>query len=77
VECSLLTSDLSPFCGRDADTFVYLLMNMAHTAEDDPFKDPSLMNQSSQMPVDVPDTLAAGRNASLTLGTDTLVVLGT
>lgn len=49
---------------------------MAHLAEDDPFKDPSLVNQASQT-VDVPDTLAVGKNASLTLGTDSLVVLGT
>ncbi|KAF2622152.1 sphingoid long chain base kinase-like protein [Macroventuria anomochaeta] len=44
---------------------------------DDPFRDPSLAPQNQQ-PVDapsVPDTLAVGRNASLTLGTDSLVVL--
>ncbi len=38
------------------------------TADEDPFRDPSLHP--------APDTLAVGRNASLTLGTDSLVVLG-
>jgi hypothetical protein len=69
-------TNLSLLCGRDADTLVYLLLNMAHLAEDDPFKDPSLINQASQA-ADVPDTLTVGKNASLTLGTDCLVVLGT
>lgn len=50
---------------------------MAHDA-DDPFKDPSLGGTSTpQPPADVPDTLVVGRSASLTLGTDSLVVLGT
>lgn len=46
---------------------------------DDPFRDPSLAPPPPP-PVDaasvVPDTLAVGRDASLTLGTDSLVVLG-
>lgn len=54
---------------------------MASILEDDPFKDPSLAGTStplSQPPfaVNVPATLPVGRNASLTLGTDSLVVLG-
>jgi sphingosine kinase len=56
---------------------------MASGAGDDPFRDPSLA--STQLPppsesirahADAPDTLAVGRNASLTLGTDSLIVLG-
>jgi sphingosine kinase len=46
---------------------------------DDPFRDPSLAPSQNQQPVDatsVPDTLVVGRDASLTLGTDSLVVLG-
>ncbi|KAF2120653.1 sphingoid long chain base kinase-like protein [Lophiotrema nucula] len=57
--------------------------------DEDPFKDPSLDTQhpAPQSPThvaesrtwdganDVPDTLAVGRNASLTLGTDSLIVL--
>ncbi|KAF2267074.1 hypothetical protein CC78DRAFT_531157 [Lojkania enalia] len=53
---------------------------MALVAADDPFKDPSLDTSPAatpQPPDDVPITLAVGRNASLTLGTDSLVVLGT
>jgi sphingosine kinase len=53
---------------------------MASTeGHDDPFRDPSLAPPHAQQVVDashVPDTLAVGRNASLTLGTDSLVVLG-
>ncbi|ORY06670.1 sphingoid long chain base kinase-like protein [Clohesyomyces aquaticus] len=51
--------------------------------EDDPFKDPSLAGSStpqleSQMQDSAVDpTLAVGRNASLTLATDSLIVLGT
>ncbi|KAF2739920.1 sphingoid long chain base kinase-like protein [Polyplosphaeria fusca] len=52
---------------------------MSLITEDDPFKDPSLDDrpQPAQPPAlnNVPDTLAVGRNASLTLGTDSLVVL--
>jgi sphingosine kinase len=55
-------------------------MTMALAAADDPFKDPSLHHtptpqNASQTPTDVPDTLVVSRNASLTLGTDSLVVL--
>jgi sphingosine kinase len=53
---------------------------MSFVTEDDPFKDPSLHAASTPQrtpPANVPDTLAVGRNASLTLGTDSLVVLGT
>jgi sphingosine kinase len=55
---------------------------MAHAEGDDPFKDPSLDSHGAdgastpQAHQNVPDTLAVGRNASLTLGTDSLVVLG-
>lgn len=55
-------------------------MTMAATAgRDDPFRDPSLVPKHTTQPSDaasVPDTLAVGRDASLTLGTDSLVVLG-
>lgn len=45
---------------------------------DDPFRDPSLAPPPTQQvdAASVPDTLAVGRDASLTLGTDSLVVLG-
>ena len=53
---------------------------MALGVDEDPFKDPSLDAASTlprqQPPTDVPATLAVGINASLTLGTDSLVVLG-
>ncbi|KAF3053187.1 sphinganine kinase lcb4 [Didymella keratinophila] len=45
---------------------------------DDPFRDPSLAPPQQPQPANaanVPDTLAVGRDASLTLGTDSLVVL--
>ncbi|KAF1840652.1 uncharacterized protein K460DRAFT_410067 [Cucurbitaria berberidis CBS 394.84] len=59
---------------------------MASTAGDDnPFRDPSLAPATLPQPphstddtrdhANVPDTLAVGRNASLTLGTDSLIVL--
>ena len=55
-------------------------MTMAATAgRDDPFRDPSLVPKHTAQPGEVagvPDTLAVGRDASLTLGTDSLVVLG-
>ena len=48
--------------------------------DDDPFKDPSLPSSQAQQQTqpDIPpgSTLAVGRNASLTLGTDSLIVLG-
>jgi sphingosine kinase len=57
-----------------------------NTGDDDPFRDPSLASTAPQPPLpppestrehsDAPDTLAVGRNASLTLGTDSLIVLG-
>lgn len=54
---------------------------MASVGDDDPFKDPSLAGTQTPQPQpsdNVPGTtLAVGRNASLTLGTDSLVVLGT
>jgi sphingosine kinase len=50
---------------------------------EDPFQDPSLASPAAPQPsdatrdhLDVPDTLVVGRNASLALGTDSLVVLG-
>lgn len=43
---------------------------------DDPFRDPSLAQQvQNDDAATIPDTLAVGRDASLTLGTDSLVVL--
>jgi sphingosine kinase len=43
----------------------------------DPFRDPSMAgNTTNGDEADVPATLAVGRNASLTLGTDALIVLG-
>ncbi|KAF1956419.1 sphingoid long chain base kinase-like protein [Byssothecium circinans] len=48
---------------------------MASVGEADPFKDPSLRPAPENAGAEVPDTLAVGRNASLTLGTDSLVVL--
>jgi sphingosine kinase len=58
-------------------------MTMALGVDEDPFKDPSLDAASTlrtlpqqQPSTDAPATLAVGRNASLTLGTDSLVVLG-
>jgi hypothetical protein len=53
--------------------------------DDNPFRDPSLALTQPQPPqsfdgnrdqLQVPDTLAVGRDASLTLGTDSLIVLG-
>jgi len=53
-------------------------MTMSSVGEDDPFKDPSLASAPLTPPgvAEVPPTLAVGRNASLTLGTDSLIVLG-
>jgi hypothetical protein len=64
----------------DGAAFLCLFVTMSFVTEDDPFKDPSLIDgsQPAQTPAanNVPDTLDVGRNASLTLGTDSLVVLG-
>lgn len=50
-------------------------VTMAATAsDDDPFRDP--LRELAALPPPSPDTLAVGRNASLTLGTDSLIVLG-
>jgi sphingosine kinase len=51
---------------------------MAPLRDDDPFKDPSLASAPLSQPdtTNIPPTLAVGRNASLTLGTDSLIVLG-
>lgn len=44
----------------------------------DPFQDPSMAGSTpTTAHGDVPATLNMGRNASLTLGTDTLIVFGT
>jgi len=57
-----------------------LFVTMAATpGHDDPFRDPSLAPPQQLQPANaanVPDTLAVGRDASLTLGTDSLIVLG-
>lgn len=50
------------------------------TGEDtiDPFRDPSMAgNKNNPRETDPSTTLSVGRNASLTLGTDALIVLGT
>jgi hypothetical protein len=71
---------VTPFCD-----ITVIMVSMA--GADDPFKDPLLTTSAapSQAPpsseptrehMNVPDTLAFGRNASLTLGTDSLIVLG-
>ncbi|KAH7095411.1 sphingoid long chain base kinase-like protein [Paraphoma chrysanthemicola] len=59
---------------------------MAATAgDDDPFRDPALASTAPPPPqpagddggpIDVPDTLAVGREASLTLGSESLVIVG-
>lgn len=51
---------------------------MALIAEDDPFKDPSLSTLSAVpgSQLEASSTLAVGKDASLTLGTDSLIVLG-
>ncbi|KAH3941688.1 hypothetical protein HBH53_200020 [Parastagonospora nodorum] len=49
-----------------------------NTGHEDPFRDPALAATSQARPQasdNVSDTLAVGRNASLTLGTDSLIVL--
>lgn len=52
-----------------------------NAGDDDPFRDPSsapqrpLPSDDTTGEPDVPDTLAVGRNASLSLGTDSLIVL--
>lgn len=43
--------------------------------DSDPFEDPISVEEQSDYGED--STLVAGRNASLTLGTDSLIVLGT
>ncbi|KAF2199936.1 sphingoid long chain base kinase-like protein [Delitschia confertaspora ATCC 74209] len=50
---------------------------MASTAEADPFRDPSLshLNPPPTRQEEPSSTLAAGKNASFTLGTDSLIVL--
>ena len=49
---------------------------MAHepSSESDPFADPDIAAEQQDFAVET--TLAVGRNASLTLGTDSLIVLG-
>lgn len=66
---------------QNADCSVHFFITMSLVTED-PFQDPSLGAANAPQPhahvspANVPDTLAVGRNASLTLGTDSLVVLG-
>ncbi len=50
-------------------------MAPASVAESDPFADPSHMSQDHEY--GEASTLPVGRNASLTLATDSLIVLGT
>lgn len=45
-------------------------------ADNDPFADPTLIEDQRAFVADS-TTLNVGRNASLTLGTDSLIVLGT
>jgi hypothetical protein len=55
-----------------------LLLTMSLAGGDDPFRDPSLAGVPTTQSdtTNVPPTLAVGRIASLTLGTDSLIVLG-
>jgi len=51
-------------------------MTMASTGDENPFRDPTHASSTTELTNEVPVTLAVGRNASLTLATDSLVVLG-
>lgn len=65
---------------NNAYYFDAAIMTTVPVNDDDPFKDPSLSSSQAQQQAqpDIPpgSTLAVGRNASLTLGTDSLIVLG-
>lgn len=49
-------------------------MNTGEHFDSNPFADPSISDDQHQLVED--STLSVGRNASLTLGTDSLIVLG-
>ena len=49
-------------------------MNTGDPIESDPFADPNVSGSQQDLGQDA--TLLVGRNASLTLGTDSLIVLG-
>ena len=53
---------------------LYISMNAGDQIESDPFADPSVSGSQHDVAQDA--TLIVGRNASLTLGTDSLIVLG-
>ena len=69
--CCLCYVDLRPH------SFTVTMASGAVEETTDPFRDPELAdNRRAHAPQDVPATLAVGRNASLTLGTDALIILG-
>ena len=51
-------------------------MDSGLRANDDPFVDPSLCDEERDVDEDPTSTLIVGRDASLTLGTDSLIILG-
>ncbi len=51
------------------------MMATAPLTDSDPFADPDIVGEQREFARE--STLAVGRNASLTLGTDSLIVLGT
>ena len=65
---------------NNAYCFDAAIMTTVPVNDDDPFKDPSLPSSQAQQQAqpDIPpgSTLAVGRSASLTLVTDSLIVLG-
>ena len=61
---------------KDSVCFVkYPIMSTGDAIISNPFADPSLHDDQHRFVQD--STLSVGRNASLTLGTDSLIVLGT
>lgn len=51
-------------------------MQARHADDGDPFADPAQVEEEDQRTFAGEATLNAGRNANLTLGTDSLIVLG-
>ena len=51
-------------------------MQAQHADDGDPFADPAQVEEEDQRAFVGEATLNAGRNANLTLGTDSLIVLG-
>lgn len=50
------------------------MMGKAPPVESDPFADPDIVGEQEESTME--STLAVGRNATLTLATDSLIVLG-